>query len=146
MSALKKLEDKKEKTELELCIVMAGSLCDQETAAKNLELLKEIETLYREAHRQLAELKTPMPCGHLARYAVNVEDGTQYCCMCDREAQMLALETVANVLDKTATCIQLFREVDARVPGLLFDFHDENGVPLGVRINNAIKELDEANL
>jgi len=24
-----------------------------------------------------------MPCGHLARYAVNGEDGTQYCCMCE---------------------------------------------------------------
>lgn len=27
-------------------------------------------------------LQSPMPCGHLARYAVNGEGGTQYCCMC----------------------------------------------------------------
>ena len=96
MSALKKLESKKEKTELELCIVMAGSLCDQETAAKKLELFQEIENLYREAHKQLVELKTPMPCGHLARYAVNDEDGTQYCCMCLCE---VAQATVKNLLE-----------------------------------------------
>ena len=27
-------------------------------------------------------LNGKMPCGHLARYAVNGEDGTQYCSMC----------------------------------------------------------------
>ena len=30
----------------------------------------------------LTELNTPMPCGHLARYAVNDETGTQYCALC----------------------------------------------------------------
>jgi len=34
------------------------------------------------ANARLAELGMIMPCGHLARYAVNGEDGTQYCCMC----------------------------------------------------------------
>ena len=37
--------------------------------------LKQIEANYD-------ALQTPMPCGHLARYAVNGEEGTQYCCMC----------------------------------------------------------------
>lgn len=35
-----------------------------------------------EAQARLVELGMTMPCGHLARYAVNGEDGTQYCCMC----------------------------------------------------------------
>lgn len=35
---------------------------------------------------QIDKLNAPMPCGHLARYAVNGEGGTQYCCMCDRNA------------------------------------------------------------
>lgn len=34
------------------------------------------------AHARLVELGMTMPCGHLSRYAVNGEDGTQYCCMC----------------------------------------------------------------
>lgn len=37
--------------------------------------LKQIEFNYD-------ALQSPMPCGHLARYAVNGEEGTQYCCMC----------------------------------------------------------------
>ncbi len=31
-------------------------------------------------------LQSSMPCGHLARYAVNVDEGTQYCVMCVCEA------------------------------------------------------------
>jgi hypothetical protein len=31
---------------------------------------------------QIDKLNTEMPCGHLARYAVNQQDGTQYCAMC----------------------------------------------------------------
>lgn len=37
--------------------------------------LKKIEANYD-------ALQSPMPCGHLARYAVNAEGGTQYCVMC----------------------------------------------------------------
>ncbi len=102
------------------------------------EQLKQVEVNYD-------ALQTPMPCGHLARYAVNGEEGTQYCCMCEREALMTASEVAANVLSKTVDCVQLLREVDNRVPGLLYDHYDENTVSLGVRINNAIIELDKVN-
>lgn len=40
-------------------------------------------------------LQTPMPCGHLARYAVNGEDGTQYCALCVLEADK---QTIANLV------------------------------------------------
>ncbi len=40
-----------------------------------LEDFKKVEANYD-------ALQSPMPCGHLARYAVNEEDGTQYCVMC----------------------------------------------------------------
>lgn len=33
----------------------------------------------------LQALQTPMPCGHLARYAVSGEEGTQYCALCELE-------------------------------------------------------------
>ncbi len=40
--------------------------------------LKKIEANYD-------ALQSPMPCGHLARYAVNADEGTQYClsCLCE---------------------------------------------------------------
>ena len=103
-----------------------------------LEDFKKVEANYD-------ALQSPMPCGHLSRYAVNGEDGTQYCCMCDREALLTALNVAHNVISKTADCVQLLREVDDRVPGLIYDYYDENTVSLGVRINNAIIELDKVN-
>lgn len=39
-------------------------------------------------------LQSPMPCGHLARYAVNGEEGTQYCALCVLEADK---QTIANL-------------------------------------------------
>ena len=53
-----------------------------------LENLKQVEANYD-------ALQSPMPCGHLARYAVNGEDGTQYCCMCVLEADK---QTIANLV------------------------------------------------
>lgn len=50
--------------------------------------LKQIEANYD-------ALQTPMPCGHLARYAVNEEDGTQYCALCVLEADR---QTITNLV------------------------------------------------
>ena len=47
------------------------------------------------ARARLVELGMIMPCGHFARYAVNGEDGTQYCCMCVLEADK---QTIANLV------------------------------------------------
>jgi len=52
--------------------------------------LKKIEANYD-------ALQSPMPCGHLARYAVNEEEGTQYCCMC----HVSNLDGTIDVLHKT---------------------------------------------
>ena len=76
-----------------------------------LEDFKKVEANYN-------ALQTPMPCGHLARYAMNGEEGTQYCCMCEREALLTVLNVANNIISKTADCIQLLREVDDRVPGI----------------------------
>jgi len=51
--------------------------------------LKKIEANYD-------ALQSPMPCGHLARYAVNEEAGTQYCVMCVLEATQLTITNLVN--------------------------------------------------
>lgn len=136
------------------CMLDLGELIDKyqievtdrtEQGLKDTEKINDLLGELVLVERNYDALQTPMPCGHLARYAVNDKEGTQYCALCDRNAQMIALETVADVLNKTVTCMQLLREVDDRVPGLLFDHYDINSISLGVRINNAIIELDEAN-
>lgn len=110
-----------------------------------MEFQQDLEAHLKQVEANYDALQTPMPCGHLARYAVNGEEGTQYCSLCDREAIMKSLEVTADILTKTVTCIQLLREVDSRVVGLLFDYYDLHSVSLGVRINNAITELDKVN-
>lgn len=47
-----------------------------------LEDYRKLEDEHKFMSEQIDKLNAPMPCGHLARYAVNGEDGTQYCCMC----------------------------------------------------------------
>ncbi len=37
-------------------------------------------------------LQSPMPCGHLARYAVNEEAGTQYCALCELEEKQQTID------------------------------------------------------
>ncbi len=54
--------------------------------------LKQIEANYD-------ALQTPMPCGHLARYAVNGEEGTQYCVMCVLEAKNQEIESMQQTID-----------------------------------------------
>lgn len=110
-------------------------------------LKKQIEKdeQFKFMSNQIDKLNTEMPCGHLARYAVNGEEGTQYCSLCDRIALFKTTETITEVLHCTVDCIQLLREVDSRVPGLVFDYYDENSVSLGERIEKALHELDKLN-
>ncbi len=61
--------------ELTYCICMTF-VEDAEATVK--AHMKQIEANYD-------ALQSPMPCGHLARYAVNGEDGTQYCALCELE-------------------------------------------------------------
>lgn len=42
----------------------------------------QLTNLKNDAHARLVELGMTMPCGHLARYAVSGEEGTQYCALC----------------------------------------------------------------
>jgi len=57
------------------------------------EQLKQVEANYD-------ALQTPMPCGHLARYAVNGEEGTQYCVVCNGNALFEAGNKALAVLEE----------------------------------------------
>jgi len=59
---------------------------DKENARKAVIELEALETNLEQVEANYDALQTPMPCGHLARYAVNGEEGTQYCVMCEIEA------------------------------------------------------------
>jgi len=58
----------------------------------------QLLNLKNDAHARLVELGQTMPCGHLARYAVNGEEGTQYCVMCAFKAEQNAIRNLANKL------------------------------------------------
>ena len=73
------------------CMLDLGELIDKyakevaDRTEQNLQDMKEIAQLKADrenAYKEIREMNIPMPCGHLARYAVNGEEGTQYCCMC----------------------------------------------------------------
>ena len=80
------------------CTLDLGELIDKyakevaDRTEQNIIDAKNLDILYKEFERsqdenkfmseQIDKLNAPMPCGHLARYAVNGEGGTQYCCMC----------------------------------------------------------------
>lgn len=49
---------------------------------EQIELAESAQAEFDALNKYLNELGILMPCGHLARYAVNGEGGTQYCCMC----------------------------------------------------------------
>jgi len=51
-----------------------------------LEDYRKLEDEHKFMSEQIDKLNALMSCGHLARYAVNEEDGTQYCCMCNSNA------------------------------------------------------------
>ena len=83
------------------CMLDLGELIDKyamevaDRTEQNIIDAKNLDILYKEFERsqdeikfmseQIDKLNAPMPCGHLARYAVNGEDGTQYCLMCEFE-------------------------------------------------------------
>jgi hypothetical protein len=104
----------------------------QELALKAQVELTQILDIKNEAQARLVELGMTMPCGHFARYAVNREDGTQYCCMCVLEADK---QTIANLVmvdveetnEKCPFCQT--RAILARVSELL-DLTPEIGSPL----------------
>lgn len=58
----------------------------------------------RQVEANYDALQSPMPCGHLARYAVNGEDGTQYCCVCAANALETELEKYKNFFDEVEWC------------------------------------------
>ena len=70
---------------------------DKENARKAVIELEALETNLKQVEANYDALQTPMPCGHLARYAVNEEEGTQYCVMC----HVSNLDGTIDVLHKT---------------------------------------------
>lgn len=67
---------------------------DIEKIKKSIEKNEEEHKFMSE---QIDKLNAPMPCGHLARYAVNSDEGTQYCVMC----HVSNLDGTIDVLHKT---------------------------------------------
>jgi len=53
---------------------------------EQIELAESAQSEFDALNNYIKQLGVLMPCGHLARYAVNKEDGTQYCCMCNSNA------------------------------------------------------------
>ena len=77
------------------CMLDLGELIDKyqievtDRTEQNLKDVNEIAQLKADrenAYKEIRDMNIPMPCGHLARYAVNVDEGTQYCVMCVCEA------------------------------------------------------------
>lgn len=95
MSALEQLEEKSKRgiaTELDLCVLMAGSLNDRRHAALELE---KLHADLASANSRLVDMGTTMSCGHLARYVVSAAEGTQYCLLCAMEATE---QTILNLI------------------------------------------------
>lgn len=69
----------------------------KEAIAEAVENLKAVEANYD-------ALQSPMPCGHLARYAVNEEAGTQYCSLCVLEATQLTITNLVNDDEPESSC------------------------------------------
>lgn len=63
----------------------------------------QITNLKNDAHARLVELGMTMPCGHLSRYAVNGEDGTQYCVMCAAAETEKRLQIAKSALGQIAS-------------------------------------------
>lgn len=72
--------------EIEMCIQYTSQSRFQkniaEQAATELAQLREANQMLRQAEANYDTLQTPMPCGHLARYATTNESGTQFCVWC----------------------------------------------------------------
>ena len=75
--------------------IVAGSLgavqANIEVAKLNADLQERVDFM----EKKIDELNAPMPCGHLARYAVNEKEGTQYCVLCVLDATN---QTIANLV------------------------------------------------
>ena len=88
MSAYKQIAnmDILKKTKLDRAVIWYGQDPNDEYEIRDAEIAAQELLQLRNEHKfmseQIDKLNAPMPCGHLARYAVNGEDGTQYCCMC----------------------------------------------------------------
>lgn len=108
MSELDKLNkkamplDKRTLSPIEYCIVRTQNVRHElaEAAADQFAKLQSdfIQTRAdrENAYKEIREMNTPMPCGHLARYAVNGDEGTQYCALCVLDATQLTIINLVN--------------------------------------------------
>ena len=51
--------------------------------AAALQRIEDLGYLSYDLSRELEALNAPMPCGHEARYAVNSDEGTAWCALCE---------------------------------------------------------------
>ena len=91
------------------CMLDLGELIDKyqievtDRTAQNLKDAERINDLLSSlvlVERNYDALQSPMPCGHLARHAVNEEAGTQYCALCVLEATQLTITNLVNEDDE----------------------------------------------
>jgi len=68
-----------------------------------LEDYRKLENEIKAVEANYDALQTPMPCGHLARYAVNGEEGTQYCVMCAASETEKRLQIAKSALGQIAS-------------------------------------------
>lgn len=74
------------------------------TAAPAAEELEQLHRELAKATGQLITLEMKMACGHLARYAVNVDEGTQYCALCSNGTAYDELKNAALTVTKSFEC------------------------------------------
>lgn len=58
-------------------------------------ILKDAADQFKFMVEQIDKINTEMPCGHLARYSANMENGTEYCVMC------LVVDRTNNVIHES---------------------------------------------
>ncbi len=96
---------------------------------QNLKDVNEIAQLKADrenAYKEIRDMNIPMPCGHLARYAVNVDEGTQYCLFCAADEMFDSLRNYKdyrNMLEHSPQMKDGYISINTL---LLFDESDAN--------------------
>jgi hypothetical protein len=63
-------------------------------------ILKDAASAYTTLLNNHRKLNTPMPCGHLQRYAAPAEDGTQYCVVCALHKARKEIDGLWDVIEQ----------------------------------------------
>lgn len=64
------------------------------------------------AYKEIREYNTPMECGHLGRYVVNGDEGTQYCAMCNGNALLELGNKALAYIEKSNLVLKMYANRD----------------------------------